>query len=248
MYWHYELAVSFTGLCQLVFDHDYAVSVIFKLAKESILPENQLTLYVDSQFISPYAMSAFVTLHEKGLPFVVRSLNLSARENYTAEYTDISLTCRIPTLVHGDFSLSESSAISEYLEEQFPSPQHSSVFPQDIRARARARQIQAWLRSDFMAIRQERTTLVVFSKPTGKPLSQEAKKSAERLFAASNALLISGANNLFCEWCIADTDLALMLNRLILNGDEVPDQLVAYAQQQWQRNSVQLWVKHSREL
>jgi glutathione S-transferase len=26
---------------------------------------------------------------------------------------------------------------------------------------------------------------------------------------------------MFGEWCIADTDLALMLNRLVLNGDAV---------------------------
>jgi glutathione S-transferase len=193
-------------------------------------------------------MSVFVTLQEKGLTSVIQPLNLSANENYTAEYTKISRTCRVPTLVHGEFSLSESSAISEYLEEQFPSPQHTAVYPRDIRSRARAREIQAWLRSDFMPIRQERTTAVVFLKPTDKPLSQEAKKSAERLFAASDALLTDGEDNLFGEWCIADTDLALMLNRLVMNGDAVPDKLKTYAQQQWKRISVQLWVKQNRKL
>ena len=33
----------------------------------------QLTLYVDSQFVSPYAMSAFVTLREKALPFKIKA-------------------------------------------------------------------------------------------------------------------------------------------------------------------------------
>ena len=32
--------------------------------------------------------------------------------------------------------------------------------------------------------------------------------------------------------CIADVDLALMLNRLVLNGDEVPTRLATYAQRQ----------------
>ncbi len=42
-------------------------------------------------------------------------------------------------------------------------------------------------------------------------------------------LLALGQPNLFGEWCIADTDLALMINRLVLHGDEVPERLVDYA-------------------
>lgn len=204
---------------------------------------NQLTLYVESRFLSPYAMSAFVALHEKGLPFAIHSLDLAARENHDAEYASTSLTCRVPALRHGDFSLAESSAIAEYLDEVFPSPAYRTVFPGALRARARARQIQAWLRSDFLAIRQERPTEVVFLKPSDHPLSDEAKASASRLFAASDALLAKGATDLFGEWCIADTDLALMLNRLVMNGDAVPERLAAYAQQQWQRPSVRQWIE-----
>lgn len=33
-----------------------------------------MRLYVDALFTSPYAMSVFVTLREKGLPFEVRPL------------------------------------------------------------------------------------------------------------------------------------------------------------------------------
>ncbi|MGX5660863.1 hypothetical protein ACWKWV_14205 [Castellaniella ginsengisoli] len=36
-------------------------------------------------------------------------------------------------------------------------------------------------------------------------------------------LLPARAANLFGNWCIADTDLALMLHRLIMNGDAVPE-------------------------
>ena len=207
------------------------------------MPSLNLLLFVDSQFVSPYAMSTFVTLHEKGLPFDIRTLNLKAQENNAASFAAVSLTRRVPTLVHNDFSLSESSAISEYLDELFPEPQ---VYPRDPRARARARQVQAWLRSDLMPIRQERSTDVVFRSPTDAPLSTEARASAEKLFAAASALLPTNASNLFGEWCIADTDLALMLNRLVLNGDSGPERLAVYARHQWQRPSVQLWVNHER--
>jgi glutathione S-transferase len=204
---------------------------------------SRLVLYVDAQFVSPYAMSAFVTLHEKGLLFDFKTVNLAARENNRADYAATSLTRRVPTLVHDDFSLSESSAISEYLDEVFPT---HPVYPRDPRARARARQIQAWLRSDLMPIRQERSTEVVFHKPTDAPLSEEARASAEKLFVVAAALLPSNATNLFGEWCIADTDLALMLNRLVLNGDPVPEKLAGYARLQWRRPSVQQWVERDR--
>lgn len=200
-------------------------------------------LYVDAQFVSPYAMSAFVTLHEKGLFFDIKTLNLAARENKAANFAATSMTQRVPTLSHGDFALSESSAISEYLDELFP---QVPVYPHAPRLRVRARQIQAWLRSDLMSIRQERSTEVVFYRPTSVPLSIEAQAAVEKLFAATDALLPAGAANLFGDWCIADTDLALMLNRLVLNGDPVPARLAAYARQQWQRSSVQSWVQRER--
>jgi len=193
-------------------------------------------------------MSAFVTLTEKGIPFELRTVDLGANENHQSGYSRLSLTRRVPTLTHGSFHLSESSAISEYLEEQFPAPKYASVYPRNVHERAKTRQIQAWLRSDFVPIREERSTDVVFFKPANKPLSELAQASAAKLFAAVDSLLEDGASNLFNEWCIADTDLALMLNRLVLNGDAVPEKLVAYARHQWQRPSVQLWGHQERSL
>ncbi len=203
-----------------------------------------MKIYVDSHYASPYAMSVFVALHEKKLPFDVTTLDLSSGMNHDAAYSKISITHRVPTLVDGDFSLSESSAITEYLHEAYSG---QSLYPIDIKARARARQMQAWLRSDLMPIRSERTTVVLFYAPTATPLSVEAQGAAKILFAGATELLSHGGPYLCgAEWCIADVDLAVMLNRLVLNGDAVPEHLVAYAKHQWQRPSVQLWVNLKR--
>ncbi len=67
-------------------------------------------------------------------------------------------------------------------------------------------------------------------------------QSAEKLFATATTLLAHGGQNLFGEWSIADADLALMLNRLVLNGDKVPEALADYASFQWQRASIQRYV------
>ena len=204
-----------------------------------------LTLYVNSGLTSPYALSVFVALHEKKLPFELKSVDLEAREQHQDAYARLSLTARVPTLVHGDFSLSESSAITEYLEEEFAPPAYAPLYPRARRERARARQLQAWLRSDLMAIREERSTEVVFFGEKRPPLSPAATRAAAKLFAAADALLAPGAQSLFGAWCIADTDLALMLSRLVIHGDAVPEKLASYASAQWQRPSVQLWCERA---
>ncbi len=205
---------------------------------------SKLALFVDANFLSPYAMSVFVALHEKGLKFDITTMDLASKKHREANYAATSITSRVPTLIHDGFALSESSAIAEYLDETFPNP---PIYPKNVQHRARARQVQAWLRSDLMSLRQERSTEVVFSKPTETPLSLVAQAAAQKLFFAADALLKPNAENLFGDWSVADVDLALMLNRLVLNGDPVPERLAAYATHQWQRPSVQLWVNQRRK-
>jgi len=202
-----------------------------------------MLLYVDANFASPYAMSVYVSLLEKGLPFDMRTVDLAAQENRATGFATASLTQRIPTLIHDDFALSESSAICEYIDENFPGV---ALYPQDLRNRARARQVQAWLRSDLMPIRDERPTFVIFHGAKRRPLSPTAQAAADKLFFAADALLMNGSDSLFGDWCIADVDLMLMLNRLLLHGDRVPERLAVYATAQWRRPSVQQWVKLPR--
>lgn len=202
-----------------------------------------MLLFADAQFTSPYAMSVFVALTEKRIGFDLKTVDLDAGANHAADYAARSLTRRVPTLVDADFALSESSAITEYLEELQPAP---ALYPLARRQRARARQVQAWIRSDLLPIRQERSTNVVFYAPGDAPLSAAAQQAADKLFAAAQALLGHGEEHLFGDWSIADVDLALMLNRLVLNGDPVPPLLQAYAERQWTRASVQAWVRLER--
>lgn len=202
-----------------------------------------MLLYVDSQFASPYAMSAFVALRTKGLAFEVATLDLASSQNTASNFADTSLTSRVPTLVTDGFALSESSAIAEYLEELHPTPE---LYPDNVQARARARQVQAWLRSDLLALRQDRSTEVVFYRPTDTPLTPGGNVAAQKLLRVATSLLSHGGTNLFSEWSIADVDLALMLNRLILNGDIVPVQLVNYARHQWELPAIQEWVQFQR--
>jgi glutathione S-transferase len=202
-----------------------------------------MRLYVDANFASPYALVAFVSLIEKGLEFEIETLDLAARAHHDPNFARQSITRRVPTLIDGGFALSESSAICEYLDEAFAG---TRLYPTDPRDRARARQIQAWVRSDLMPIREERPTFVVFCGAKRPALSKHASEAAAALCTAALALLDGRTDYLFGGWSIADVDLAMMLQRLIALGDPIPQRLVDYAQLQWRRPSVQQWIQKKR--
>jgi len=202
-----------------------------------------MRLFVDSKFVSPYALSAFVALRVKRLNVELEAIDLSTQQNLTDNFFQTSATGRVPTLVDGSFSISESSAIAEYLEELQPTP---NLYPQNIQDRAKARQVQAWLRSDLLALRQDRPTEVIFYKPIPEELTPAGKIAADKLIKTATLLLKDGRPNLFGSWSIADVDLALMLNRLIFNGDPVPSLLKQYATQQWQHPAIQEWMAIKR--
>jgi glutathione S-transferase len=207
---------------------------------------SRLTLYVDHIYLSPYAMSAFVALKEMGLEFDIQTLDIEGGEQHRSPFRERSGTGRIPTLVHEDFWLSESSAICEYLHDQFGAS-GVPLYPAGHRERARARQVQAWLRSDLLPLRQDRSTEIVFLGATrDTPLSDEARRAADKLFRFAGTLVGRDGGPMFGQWSIADVELAMTLSRLVLNGDEVPDKLARYARAQWARPAVQSWCKRAR--
>lgn len=205
-----------------------------------------LTLHVDSFFVSPYAMSAFVALEEKGAPYTLRTVSLPDKQHHQAGYG--ARTRRVPALQDGDFWLAESTAITEYLEDVLPPPRHPRLYPADPRERAVARELQAWLRSDLGPLRQERPTTSLFyaDRRATEPLSAAARETVARLVQGVTPLLGAGQATLFSEWCLADADLGLMLQRLALNGDALPAPLRDYAAASWQRPSVRRWVERAR--
>ena len=102
------------------------------------------------------------------------------------------------------------------------------------------------MRSDLVPIRDERPTFVVFNGAKRPALSAQATAAAGKLFSAALTLLEGRTENLFGDWSIADVDLAMMLQRLIVLNDPVPQRLVDYANLQWRRPTVQRWVQQVR--
>ena len=203
-----------------------------------------LTLFADTFWISPYVFSCFIALREKGLDFSVEPVALQSKEQHAPAYRDRTITGRVPALRHGDFWLAESQAIVEYLDDAFP--ETPRALPHDLEARARARQILAWLRSDLMPIREERSTTTMFYERATIPLSVAGNAAAARLLHVADLLVPAGSGSLFGAWSQADSDLAFMLQRLLLNGHDVPAKIRAYVEREWQRPSVQEFVTRER--
>lgn len=86
-----------------------------------------ITLWSDADFFSPYVMSVYVALQEKSLPFTLKTVDLNRGEHLQAGWTGYAATRRVPLLEVDDFALSESSAITEYLDERFAPPEWAST-------------------------------------------------------------------------------------------------------------------------
>jgi glutathione S-transferase len=203
-------------------------------------------LYGETLWISPYVFSSWVALREKGVPFETAGVALVDGAHRSPAYQELSLTSRVPALEHDGFHLAESAAIAEYLEEALPPPGHPALFPADRRARARARQIMGWLRSDLGALRDERSTVTMFYRLRLAPLTAAGERDARKLCQVTEQALPAGNQHLFGAWSLADSELAFMLHRLLLNGHEVPARVRAYAEAQWQRPSARSFVELAR--
>lgn len=200
-----------------------------------------IVLAVEPQWVSPWVFACFVTLREKQLAFDVRELHSVKGETKAADYLAQTVTGRVPSLVHDGFGMAESSAIVEYLEETFP---EIAVLPRTPPERARCRQLMSWLRSDeTLPLRRERPTTTMFyeSERAKTPLSDEARASATKLCEVAGRVL--GA---FDRWNIVQSELAFILHRLILNGDPCPDDVRAWATEQWKRPTVREFVERER--
>ena len=205
-----------------------------------------LTLYGDALWESPYVCSVFVSLREKGIPFETKPLDLAKGEQRDPSFAQRSITAKVPAIENDGFWLTESMAILEYIEERFPAPQHPPIFPATIEERARARQLLGWLRFGTDHLRSERPTSSIFFGALRTPLSQRARADADALIRFIHLFLRDGETTLFPTWTVCDAEVALALHRLLINGDDVPADVRAYAVANWKRPAMRAYVEHER--
>jgi glutathione S-transferase len=199
-----------------------------------------LTLYVDGYFANPFDATCFITLTEKQLPFSIARALLRDGQGLPPGLALRTAISRVPALQHGDFVLTESIAIAEYLEDTFP---ERRVFPADPRGRARARQIMAWVRFDLRELRFERPWFTTLYPAAIQPLSPAALREATELVGVVARLFDEGD---LATWNIAHADLALTLARVRPDDVPIPDRVRAFRESVYAHPSVRAYIEHPR--
>ena len=87
-------------------------------------------------FVSPYVRKVLACMNLKGLAYEVDPITPFYGNE---EFRRLSPLCRIPVLIDGDFTISDSSVICAYLDDAYPGHR---LFPADPRDRARARWLE----------------------------------------------------------------------------------------------------------
>ena len=91
--------------------------------------------------LSPCAQKVRLVLHEKGLPFEAKPVDLTKKENLQPEYLALNPKGVVPTIIENGAVVTESSIIIEYLDDAHPSP---PLRPVEADKRARMR---SWIRA-----------------------------------------------------------------------------------------------------
>lgn len=94
-----------------------------------------------------------IALNLKGLTPERRVVHLLNNEQHASAYRSINPQGMVPFLVEDDFTLSQSLAIIEYLDESYPTP---PLLPANLRERAVARQIAQIIACDIHPVNNKR--------------------------------------------------------------------------------------------
>ena len=89
---------------------------------------------------SPYAWRVQLALEAKGLPYDRKVLSFANQDTRKPEFVALNPRHRVPTIVDGGFTLYESNAIVEYLDEAYKG-HGATLFPGDAKKRATVRRL-----------------------------------------------------------------------------------------------------------
>ena len=93
-------------------------------------------LLIVGNYLSPYVRKVLLALELKGIDYEIDPLVPFYGND---AFSKLSPLRRIPVLIDGDLVLTDSTVISEYLDDLKPEPR---LYPADIRDRARARWLE----------------------------------------------------------------------------------------------------------
>jgi glutathione S-transferase len=131
-----------------------------------------VTLYYGSG--SPYAWRAWLALEHKAIPYELKTISFDAGDLAKPEFRKLNPRQKVPVIDDDGFTLYESAAIVEYLEDKWPG--EPRLFSADLRERAVQRRMVREV-DQYFAEALERLVEAVLLTP-------QENRSAERISAA----------------------------------------------------------------
>jgi glutathione S-transferase len=156
-----------------------------------------LTLYHAGPSVS--AIKVRLVLHEKNLPWQSKLVHVHRGEQFSAEYRKLNPNAVVPTLVHDERPIVESTVIIEYLDDVFPAP---PLLPRDPYRKALAR---LWMKKvdDYLHAACNALTFAIAFRPI--LLRKNTREQLEARFAV-----------------IPDPDMRERQRQAVLFGFEAP--------------------------
>jgi glutathione S-transferase len=202
------------------------------------------TLIVGTQTWSSWSLRPYMALMAVGAPFETKVIKLREVPATKTAILQHSPAGKVPVLEFDGQTVWDSLAICETLAERHPEAQ---LWPQDPKARARARAYSAEMHSGFPDVRQQLT--MEFGRTMPAPeLKQETEDQLSRIITAwEDALAASGGPFLFGKFSIADCMYAPVVSRFTTYGVEGPARSQAYMEKIWTLPGMQNWLKASQK-
>ena len=205
-------------------------------------------LYIGNKNYSSWSMRPWVLLKQAGIPFEevrVRFDSFDADSEFKRVIGPVSPTGKVPVLVDGDLVVWDTLAIAEYVAETWPDKQ---LWPQDAKARARARSVCAEMHSGFTALRSHCPMNIEASLPDiGRLIwrdKADVRADVSRLCGLWSELLAAqpAGGLLFGDFTIADAYFAPVCMRINTYGLPVPADLAAYVARVSALPGVKAWI------
>jgi glutathione S-transferase len=206
-----------------------------------------LKLYFGNKNYSSWSMRPWVLMKQAGIPFEeakVRFDSFEADSEFKKVIGSVNPAGRVPVLADDGFAIWDTLAIAEYLAEKFPAKQ---LWPQDVKARARARSVCAEMHSGFGALRSACPMNIEASLPqTGALVWRDqpaVRADVQRLVSMWTELLEQHKGPmLFGEFSIADAYFAPVCMRLKNYALPVPGHITDYIRRVCALPGVKAWI------
>ena len=207
-----------------------------------------LQLYIGNKNYSSWSMRAGVLLAQARIPFEEHLVRFDSSRDADSAFKravlKVSPAGRVPVLVDDGFVVWDSLAIAEYVAEKFPDKQ---LWPQDAKARARARSVCAEMHSGFTELRTHCGMNIEACLPeVGQILWRDrpgVRAEVQRVVQMWTELLDQSKGPLlFGEFTVADAFYAPVVSRFRTYSIPLPAVATSYCNTIWDWPPLKAWV------